>query len=88
MPCPPCSPLPIPPPLCLPSNRLQRGAGDFCAPREQTLLVFLSLLSPSARVLGGPGHLVLLKDRAVGVARAVCGDYFCRFVKNKTKAGL
>lgn len=39
-------------------------------------------------VLGGPGQLVLLKDRAVGVARAVRGDYFCRFVKNKTKAGL
>lgn len=36
----------------------------------------------------GPGQLVLLKDRAVGVVRAVCGDYFCCFVKNKTKAGL
>lgn len=80
--------LPIPPPLCLPSNGLKRGAGDFCAPGKQPLLVFLTLLSPCARVLGSPGHLVLLKDRAVGVAKAVCGDYFCRFVKNKTKAGL
>lgn len=65
----------------------ERSSGFLCA-GKQPLLVFLTLLSPCAHVLGGPGQLVLLKDRAVGVARAVRGDYFCRFVKNKTKAGL
>lgn len=33
------------------------------------------------------GQLVL-KDWAAGVGRSVSGIYFCRFVKNKTKAGL
>lgn len=56
-------------------KRKGRGAG-FCAPE-----------CIPACFLRQTGQLVL-KDRAVGVGRSVSRIYFCRFVKNKTKAVL
>lgn len=88
MPCPPSSPLPIPLPRCLPSNGLKRGEVDFCAPESSLSQSFLPHCLPLPVSSGGPGQLVMPKDGAVEAARAVCGGYFCRFVKNKTKAGL
>lgn len=69
-------------------NGLKRGGADFCAPESSLSWSFLPCCLPMPLSSGHPGQLVVPKDRAVEVARAVRGDYFCRFVKNKTKAGL
>lgn len=84
----PSSPLSILLPCCLPGSGLKRGAVDFCAPESSLSRSFLSCCLPVPVSSGGPGQLVVPKDGAVGVARAVRGDYFCCFVKNKTKAVL
>lgn len=71
-----------------PAAGLKRGRADFCAPESSLSWSFLPCCLPVTVSSGGPGQLVVPKDGAVRAARAVHGDYFCRFVKNKTKAGL
>lgn len=60
----------------------------FLCTRKQPLPIFLTCCLPVPMCSGSPGQLIVPKDRAMGVARAARGDCFCRFVNNKTKAGL
>lgn len=75
------------PAASLPANeRASERRSRFLCTRKQPLPVFLTRCLPVC--LGSPGQLIVPKDRAMGAARAARGDYFCRFVNNKTKAGL
>jgi len=88
VPYPPPSPPSIPWPRCLPSNGLERGGVDFVHQKAAAPGLPYPAVFPCPCPRGGPRKLVVPKDGAVAAARAVHGGYFCRFVKNKTKAGL